>query len=353
MLNTKTLTKLLVITVFCAIPVVLLLSKAGGSAIKSHNELFLPNLIKDPDQISRVIIQDHAQTLTLQRNNNSWQIMEKNDFPVLQDKVEELLFAMAELRIVEPKTANPQLYKQLDVDDFYDDASKAILITVQDQQNSNLAKVIIGKREGLATGEDYIEHIFIRKADDSQTWLVQGLLPLSNDFKDWVEQPLLGVLESDQVKRLVLRKANGDKVIIAKLAPEQEDFVLETMQARPGMTLDVDSVNTLPFEVAQLEFEDVIPAVGQSFDWSNSVVADVESFPGINVALSVLSQDNAVFARINASAAEDAPQAIKDQVASYNQSKAPWVYRLPPDFYKAITVSNPDFLKVAELTTTE
>ena len=350
MLNTKTLTKLVLITVICAIPVVTLVMKTGVSAIKNKHEVLLPDLLKNPEQVFRVIIQDRENVLTMQRNNNVWEIVEKNNFPVLHDKVEELLFALSDLRVVEPKTANPALYAQLDVNEVTEPESKAILVTVQDYQNQDLAKVLIGKREGLSMGEEYIEHIFVRKAADTQTWLVQGLLPISNDFKDWVEQPLLGLVEADQLKRLVINKPSGDKVIITKVAQEQEDFTLETMQARPDMILDIDSVNTLPFEMANLEFYDVSLAANQNLDWNNSVVAELETFPGLKLDLSVIKQDDVVYGKIHASVPEDASDSLKQQIEKYNLSKNQWYYRLSPEIYKSMNVANVDFLKSSEVT---
>lgn len=352
MLNKKTLTKLLGITLICAVPVVLILLKTSGSTIMSKDTLFLPNLLKNKQQIAKLIIQDHDRTLTLQRANDTWQIVERNNYPVLHDKVEELLYGLADLRIVEPKTTNSQLYGQLDVNDISDSGAKSILITVQDSEQHDLAKVIIGKREGLQLGEDYSEHIFVRKADDTQTWLVQGLLPLSNDIKDWVEQPLLGLVDSSKVKKIIVSKTDGNKLTISKTIPEQEDFILETAVQQPGMTLDVDSINTLPFEVAELEFEDVLLAADQNIDWSSSITAELETFPGVTVALNFVQRDGVVFAKAQATAAPDATADVQQQVSKFNAEKETWVYKLPADFYKTITVNNTDFLRTAEVAVT-
>jgi hypothetical protein len=345
MLNTKTLTKLLIITSLSAVAVVALIYKTSGSAIKNKNMIFLPNLVKNPEQIATLIIQDHAQTLTLHRSDNVWEIVERNNFPVVHDKVEELLFGLADVRIVESKTANPDLYNQLDLTDISDPASKAILVTIQDKDRRDLARVLIGKREGLTLGEEYMERIFVRKANEQQTWLVQGLLPLSDDIKDWVEQPLLSIVASDQVKSLTINCGSAKNVVIDKNTQQQEDFVLEQAQTKPGMTLDVDSINALPYEVAELEFYDVVPLSAENINWQDSIKAELETFAGLKLTMDVVRHDNKVYAKVKAHAGIDASNELKQIVEHYNVSKAKWYYLLSDSFYKSITIDTDSFMK--------
>lgn len=348
MLNTKTLAKLILVTLVCAIPVAYLATRQPESAIKGNGTLFLPNLLKDPDHIKTLVIQDHTQTLTVQRNAAAWQILEKNNFSVLHDKVEELLFGLADMRIVEPKTSNPDLLAQLDLNDSTEPASKAITITVLDAAEQELAKVVVGKRESLRLGEEFAEHIFIRNASEQQAWLVQGMLPISNDFHDWVEQPLLSLVDVEQIKSVHISQANGQKVAITKNSAEQEDFILENAQPKLGMVLDIESINTLPFKVAELEFNDVTPAKQIDLDWAQSTVAELQTFAGVTVVLNVLQQDDHVYGKVHATVADTADDDLKQQVAKYNANSQTWYYSLPAEFYQAISVSNDDLLKVEE-----
>jgi len=345
MLNTKTLKKLFIITTVCAVPILLVAIKPSASTIPKKNALFLPNLLKKSDSISRLIIQDQQGTLTFEHSNNTWKILEKNNFPVLHDKVEELLYSLADLKIVEPKTASPEFFSSLDLEDVDQPNSKSLLVTVQDDQKHDLAKIIIGKREGLRVGEDYTENICVRMAGDYQTWIVQGTLPISSDFKDWVDQPLLGLIDADQLKQVSIINTNGEKVVIEKSTPEQEDFELLTAKDKPGMTLNIDTINTLPFEVAEIEFDDVLFAANQNVDWSKSLKADLETFSGIKIALEVVKQDGIIYSKVMAKSIDDSNEDLKQLAAAYNDSKQQWYYKLSQHAYDELTISNADFYK--------
>jgi hypothetical protein len=301
-------------------------------------------LLKQREQVAMVIVQGHDQILTLQKQNGVWGILENNNYPAITSKVDDLLFSLADLSVIEPKTARPEFHEQLDVNDISEPQSNALLVTLQNAKGADIAKIYVGKRESIRLGEEFQEHIFIRRAGEDQTWLVQGILPLSTDFKEWVEQPLLGIVDSDQVQRLSINVPEVSNIVISKATAEQEDFVIETAQikATKGHTLDLDTVNTLPFQVAELEFDNVLGAEAANLDWSNSIAATLETFPGVQVSLNVLKREGKVYAKVQATAATDAPDTVQNTVKTYNASKQPWVFEVSKQFYNTITISSND-----------
>ncbi len=308
----------------------------------------MPNILNKPDQIAKITFSEHDRKLTLEKVNNAWQIVEKNNYPVLASKVDELLYSLKDLRIVEPKTSNKEYFKQLDLNDIAESDSKALLITVADIYNDIIAKVYIGKREGVRLGEEYQEHIFVRRAGEDQAWLVQGILPVTNDFRDWVEQPLLSIIESEQVKSIEINQPSGNKVTISRTQKDQEDFTLENTQAKQDMVLDLDSINTVPFEIAELEFADVHPKSDKT-SWDNAITATLETFPGVKVVLNLIKDGDKILAKVHAAAAQDVRHEIQDKVLAFNAAKEPWVYELSPEIYTELTLSKDDFLKPKEL----
>lgn len=348
MLNAKTLKRLVIITTACVIPVIFIALRGGISSITGKNEPFIPGLLKNPDHITKVIIEDFSQKLTLQKIDGKWLLLERNNYPVLTDKVEDLLYSIADLRIVEPKTNNRAFFKQLDVNDITEPNSQAVFVLIQDDNGQDVAKFYVGKREGVRLGEEYLEHIFVRKVDDDQTWLVQGVVPISNDFRDWLEQPLLGLIESDQIKRVAIQRPKFERVIITRAKQDQEDFVLETVHAKRGMVLDLDTVNTVPFEIAELEYNDVVPAERVNAEWDNCITATLETFPGINVVLNIIKHDNKVLAKVQANASDEVSTELRSKVQAFNNNKKSWVYELSPEIYKSIALSNEDFLKLKD-----
>ena len=288
MINFKTLNRLALITCLIAVPVVIIFLNFGGSAIKYKNEPLYPNLNKELTNVTEIQIKTQNENLTLVRNGSAWGIAARQNYPVQPERVQDLLQAVAALKIMEAKTTNSLLYEQLDLSDLTVSGSKAWQIVLQDDKQQEIANMLIGKREAFETDNQYSERIFIRKAGDQQAWLVQGLLPLDLNVRDWLVQPMQEVINEAQIKRITLSRPESGILTIAKASPEQEDFTLQDAPTKPGMKLDNDAVNTLPYEMVELEFDDIVPASESTVDWSKAITAEVETFPGLALDLNII-----------------------------------------------------------------
>ena len=60
----------------------------------------------------------------------------KGGYPVRQDKVRELLVGLTELRLTEPRTANPDMLDRLGLDDPTREGSTATLLRVPDAHDA-------------------------------------------------------------------------------------------------------------------------------------------------------------------------------------------------------------------------
>ena len=55
--------------------------------------------------------------MTLIRDGDSWLVAEKGNYPANAAKISQIVRAMADLTLVEPKTQKPDLYPRLEVED--------------------------------------------------------------------------------------------------------------------------------------------------------------------------------------------------------------------------------------------
>lgn len=347
MINIKTLSRLAIITVLVAVPMVAMFMHSSNTAKKFKNTLLYPDA-KVFTTATQVQLKTQQETLTLVKINDKWGIAERNNYPVQPEKVQEILQSLATLKIIEPKTTNSILYDQLDLADLKNESSKAYQIIVQNEQQQELANLLVGKREAFQDGANYLERIFIRKTGEQQAWLVQGLLALNMNISDWLAQPLLGVISGGDIKTLTLAKPDLSKIIIAKSTVEQEDFSLQDAPVKAGMKLDLDAVNTVPFEVAELQFVDILPAKDIPLDWSQGIAAQVETFAGVGLDLMVLRAADNVYAKIQAKAPQDATVELQQQVADINNKTQGWYYKLTPELYNTLNLAALDFLQIEE-----
>ena len=60
--------------------------------------------------------------------DGSWAVAEKDGYPADVEKVRQTLISLAEARIVEPKTANPDFYDRLGVEGVEDEAAGGLAV---------------------------------------------------------------------------------------------------------------------------------------------------------------------------------------------------------------------------------
>ena len=95
--------------------------------------LAFPGLAERLAGATRIELRRAGTTMTLARRDpETWTLPEKDDYPVRSERIRELLVGLTELRLVERRTASPELFARLGVDDPEDKDSTAILVRVLD-----------------------------------------------------------------------------------------------------------------------------------------------------------------------------------------------------------------------------
>src|SRR5690349_15318946 len=76
-----------------------------------------PALAAKLGEVASVAVTRNGSTLTLIRDGDSWLVAEKGNYPADNAKLSQLLLAMADLQLVEPRTRQPDLYPRLEIED--------------------------------------------------------------------------------------------------------------------------------------------------------------------------------------------------------------------------------------------
>src|SRR5690606_25817938 len=93
-------------------------SDSTRTEISAPEERLLPQLSDRINEVARIHIQDSATSVTLQRVEDRWGLVQQSNYPVRFDQVRKTLMDVAALRKVEEKTSNPNLYSRLEVEDI-------------------------------------------------------------------------------------------------------------------------------------------------------------------------------------------------------------------------------------------
>ena len=130
--------------VLVAIAIVVLASGDRGVSRAAPGQPAFPALAAKLGDVASVTVSRNGTTMTLIRDGDSWLVAEKGNYPANAAKISQIVRAMADLTLVEPKTQKPDLYPRLEVEDPGN--GKSALVAVKDKSGGDLAQAIVGKR---------------------------------------------------------------------------------------------------------------------------------------------------------------------------------------------------------------
>jgi hypothetical protein len=270
-----------------------------GSFAEQGQRLY-PELGAKLNDVAQIDVTAAGQTVTLKREQDRWVIVERGNYPADMGKVRSLLLGTAELTLLEPKTANPELFSQLGLDDAGKTDAQSTLVTLKDTQGNTVAAVVFGKQRPGKGSLERSEH-YVRKLDSNQSWLVEGSVQLQKRAADWIDKMLLNI-DAQRVKQVaVTHAADQSRLLIAKDNRDATDFkVLEPASDKP--LTSAFEVNNIANTFARLSIDDVKPAAEVDFSNQPSYTAELETFDGLKVTMDVATADGKPYARLKAQA---------------------------------------------------
>jgi len=236
--------------------------------------------------------------VTLAKTAQGWGVRERSDYPADTGKLRELLLKLTDAALLEPKTANPQRYAELGVDEPAGPEAKGVLLTLGGLGQPVRLIVGVTASRGNAT--------FVRRADEPQSWLAKGELAVARDPTDWLEKALVD-LSAARIQGVMLRRPDGKTVRIEKGGNGAGGFRLAEIPK--GRTLAEGALDRLAAWTGGLVFDDVLarsaaepPAdgkvTGAVFTTVDGLVLEVESWKKDDKPLARLS------ARVDAALAD-------------------------------------------------
>ncbi|MCA8909514.1 MAG: DUF4340 domain-containing protein [Rhodospirillaceae bacterium] len=204
----------LAITVLAVAAWAWLLADGPQAQVAEATGPLLPGLADDVAEVAAVQVTRGDTAWTARRDGaedgeGGWQLAEFGDHPATGSAVDRLLAELAALTRLGPRTALPQRYALLGLDDPGPD-SDAVGVRLLDDAGEPLADLVLGDRQRtgtwLGTPGRYI------RTGDGRTWLTEGSVTLPDSPVDWLVQPLATVAPA-RISRLELTEAGEPPLI--------------------------------------------------------------------------------------------------------------------------------------------
>ncbi len=306
-----------------------------------------PELADQIQDISRVEIKTPENEILLTEEDGQWVVENHGGYPAIVNRIKPLVIAISKLEIREGKTANPELYSRLQVEDITTEKAKSKQVTLRDADGKTLASLLIGK-ERVNRSDGSVDSLYVRKMGEEQSYLVKGNVNFSTDPVEWMENSLIN-LSSDRLKSITIEHG-GEKTV--QVNRKDKDAVNYELQNIPeGFKIKSQTtINSLASVVEELRFNDVNTSAG--FKWPDETLISIyETFDGLVMKVKSATIDDQVWAEFSfefsgkeqpaKSDEGDKSQklSVKEQVAMLNAKTRGWVYALPS--YKGKMLTRP------------
>jgi hypothetical protein len=287
---------------------------------------------------------------TLEKRPDNWVVADKNGYVANAAKLRQALTALAEAKILEQKTANPELYGRLGVEDVTaaDAAGVSVALTAQGRE---LPTIILGNAEGS-------KYRYARRAGEAQSYLIDRNPDVPRAAAQWIDSVIVDV-RGERVREVTITHADGEVVHISKASSELANF--DVAAVPKGRELSYPGVaNVIGNALRELNLEDVETAAAPA---EQPTIVEFRTFDGLIVRVTgskrgdedwislEASVDSAQAAAPPAAPAEGAaastpPAADPNAEAQrINAKVAGWRYKIAGFQYDQMTRRMADLLK--------
>lgn len=299
----------------------------------------LPKVAPELGDVAKVVLKRAGNTITFVLQDKVWKVTEKDDYPADAGKVREMLLGLAQISFVEPKTAQSDLYKRLNLEDPSQPKAQSTAVEVFDAGGATLGSVIVGKRriDELGGGND---GVYIRLPSEPRTWLARGTLDLDSDVTQWLDRRIADIPEA-RIKQAVLRRPDGTTLTIGR-DKAADKFGLKELP--PDRKLKSDTTLVEPATILQgFDLTDVKAAKNLTLPQEGATTADYTTFDGLTVHTTIAKIGDQDWMRLTAEASGD--DKAKSEAATLTKRWTPWVYGIASYKANAIRTKLDDLLE--------
>ena len=302
-------------------------------------ERAFPGLLDRINDVAEIDIKAKGTTTVIKRADPGWVMPNKFDYPVQSEMAKGAAIGFGEMELTERKTAHPDRYARLGVEDVDGENAKSRLVTLKDAKGATLAEMIVGRpREGRLGGQG---GIYVRHVGDPQSWFAPANFEIPGNPMVWLEPRIIHV-NAKRVATVTTVQPNGDTLVLYKDTPQTAHFAFKDLPA--GKKLKGEAVaDDMSTALTTVDLVDVAPQA--NIDFTQKVWhTEVKTFDGLDVKVDIVQQGEHPWAKLVASAgtpltdrnsqAEDVQKFLKtaDEVAKeaadINTRTGKWAYEL-------------------------
>lgn len=307
-----------------ALAVAAVLSARTGASASAMNEKLFPGLGDKAGDAASIKIESPTVYVTLNKDaSGKWVVADRSNYPANAEGVRALILSIQQLDLIERRTADPARLAALELTTGTAGNGHAVTVTAAD--GSVIAAMVAGKVQTRAAGTTP-GTLFVRRAGEDQTYLARGGIAIPASVGATLDKTLFK-LDQARIKSVAFTPRGLKPYSLNRATAETKDFSLDEV---PDGKVQADpaTLQTPASAIAGLTFDDVIKADAIKMEDATSIL--FTTFDGLSLKVTILpGGSDGVFAVMEATAADDAAQTVKDEAASINARVGGWAYKIP------------------------
>lgn len=266
------------------------IERGRATASLAPPDSLFPGLMDQVNDIARIDVHTPKLAFTILRvktdDGESWQVKERDGYPVKFATIKQAVVGMASMRMLEAKTAKPELHSRLFLKSSKD-GGRGTTIALADSAGKPMAAIVVGKTKS-EPGEKEDGIYYVRRLDQAQSYLAAGRVEVWETIDRWLDDSLPTIARK-RVSAASTIQPNGDRVSVVRKDPNSGDF--KVVDIPTGMKPAGDTIgNSLGSALGFLDFKDVRQADKVDFTGANQAVFN--TFDGVTVKITVIKGKN-------------------------------------------------------------
>lgn len=179
-----------------------------------------PDLKEQLDAVTtvRIVKAGGTPAVELKRGDGGWTVSERNNYPADEARLRKLLTSVAEAKVIEEKTSNPESYSTLGVEDVSNADASGMQLEIEGTKAP--VKLIVGKHASGASSH------YVRRADEPKSWLINKSLDTSSSADQWLRRDIIDV-STDRVQSAEVKIGNAKPYTALKKTRADAEFAVE------------------------------------------------------------------------------------------------------------------------------
>ncbi len=322
----------------------------------STNSYLVPGLSEKLNDVSKLTIHGAGNTLlaAISKSENSWVVENRNSYEADITAIRTVFNDIAEAKLIETKTSNPENYAKLGVEDITDVDAQGVKFSIEGLGEP--INIIAGKDGSTGKNSQYV-----RRAGEKQSWLINKKLNLNQDVTKWLRKDILDI-PPERIKSVKIQHPDGSVVTIENKGTQEYEFAL--INSLPeGKKISESEIYQVANALSSLQITDVASLDKIKAETAEPTTTTFMTFDGLTITAKTFSNGEETYStfdidlikehvaeNVNQELDESDSAIISDPIAAQElaQNTAPrlvgWAFVLPTITQEALVKKLENFI---------